>query len=174
MNRPIRIACCLLAIGLAAPAVAREPGAHVHGAARLEVAIDGNTLAITLESPLDSLLGFEHAPRTDQERMAVRAMAEHLNRAARLFAPTPAAGCAPVSVKLESPVLAPAGKPAADGHADVDGDYVFRCERPEGLRNLEVKLFDAFPGLRQVDVQVAGPRGQAAARLSPKARRIAW
>ena len=38
--------------------------AHVHGAVQLEVALDGPTLSIALEAPLDSLLGFERAPRT--------------------------------------------------------------------------------------------------------------
>lgn len=156
------------------PALAHEPGAHVHGTASLQVAIDGANLTLNLESPLDNLLGFEHAPRTEKQKAAVRGMVERLNQAATLFAPTPAARCAPVSVQLDSPVLEPAKKTEGDSHADLDGEFTFRCASPEALHDIEVRLFDSFPNLRQLDVQVASPRGQTAPRLSPKQRRISW
>ncbi len=162
--------CCVIAM----PALAHEPGAHVHGTANLQVAIDGKVLTLNLESPLNNLLGFEHAPRSEKQTAAVRRMAERLNQAATLFAPTLAARCTPESVKLGSPVLGPTKKADGGAHADLAGEYIFRCEKPEALRDIEVKLFDGFPNLRQLDVQVASPRGQAAARLSPKQRRIAW
>ena len=176
MKRSFIFVRCLTAVLslFAMPATAHEPGAHVHGLARLQVAIDGNTVTLDLESPLDNLLGFEHMPRTDKEKVIVRNMAERLKQAASLFAPTPVAQCVPVSVKLESPVLEPAKEAYGGGHADLDAEFVFRCERPDVLRDLEVKLFDYFANLRQLDVQVAGPRGQAASRLSQKQRHIAW
>jgi hypothetical protein len=142
--------------------------------ATLQVAVDGNTLALNLEVPLDNLLGFEHVPRTEKEKAAVRDMVERLNQAERLFVPTPAAHCKPVSVKLESLVLQPSKTKERDSHADLDGEFVFRCERPETLRDIEVTMFGGFSTLRQIDVQVATSRGQAASRLSRKQRRITW
>lgn len=167
--------CCGLAACLAAaPALAREPGAHVHGVARLAVAVEGSTLTLSLESPLDSLLGFEHRPKNEQQKAAVRALAERLGQPAALFTPTPAAQCRVTAVKLDSPLLTPAPTPGSDGHADLDAEFVFTCARPEALRDLAVDLFPGFPRLRRLDVQVAGPRGQRAARLTPQERRIAW
>jgi hypothetical protein len=101
-------------------------------------------------------------------------MKAHLEQAAEMFVPSAAARCLPVSVKLESPVLQPGSKPTGDGHADLDGEFVFRCENPTALRDLEVGLFQRFPKLKTLDVQVAGARGQSAAKLSPKQRRITW
>ncbi|MEF8714049.1 MAG: DUF2796 domain-containing protein [Accumulibacter sp.] len=161
---------CLLPLSTAAG----EPAAHVHGVASLQVAVDGKNLTLNLESPLNNLVGFEHTPRTEKQQAAVRAMAERLNQPAGLFIASPAAACTPLSVKLESPVLEPMKPSAGDGHADLDGEFVFRCEHPEALRALEVGLFQAFPRLKRLDVQVAGPRGQSAARLSPQQRNIAW
>jgi hypothetical protein len=66
--------------------------------------VDGNSLTLNLESELDNLLGFEHVPRSEKEKTAVRDMAERLKKAASVFVPTPAAHCKPVSAKLESPV----------------------------------------------------------------------
>jgi hypothetical protein len=42
------------------------------------------------------------------------------------------------------------------------------------LRDLEVNLFDPFPGLKRLNVEVAGPKGQKAAQLGPKQRKVSW
>jgi hypothetical protein len=92
---------------LALPARAHEPGAHVHGAGTLEIAIDGAMVQINLYSPLDNLLGFEHAPGNEKERQAARAMALRLHQGGTLFILTPEARCRLETTRLESPVLAP-------------------------------------------------------------------
>ncbi len=167
---------------------------HVHGHAVLQVAVDGNRLQLNFRSPLDNLIGFEHAPRTDKQKDAVRRMAEQLNKSGQHFVPTAEARCTPGAVKLASPVidsalLGPAApRPAADkppakaardnkgqkGHAEIEAEIEFRCEHPEKLTRLEVNLFDAFRGVKRIDVQVVGARKQAAARLTPKSRRVSW
>lgn len=163
-----------LAIGYcAAPISAHELGPHVHGAASLQVAIDGDTLTLVFSGPLDNLLGFEHAPHNEKQKASVRKMADTLNQAEGVFVPTPAAQCKLVSAKLDSPVLEPVKKGSGDGHADLDGEFVFRCAQPENLHNIELKLFDAFPRLHKVTAQVAGPHGQGAAQLSPTQRNLA-
>ncbi len=44
---------------------------HVHGAANLRIIQEDSYLAIALDSPAASLLGFEHAPQTDAQHAAV-------------------------------------------------------------------------------------------------------
>lgn len=153
--------------------------AHVHGAARLEVAVEGAELHIRLESPLDNLLGFEHAPRTDQERAAVAALRKALADPARLFAPTAAAACVAAPPVVSAPVLeAPAkGKAAGEAakqHADLDAEFRFTCAQPARLTGLAVNLADAFPGLQRIDAEVVSDKGQKAARLSAKMRFLSW
>lgn len=96
-----------LTMELALPARAHEPDAHVHGAGTLEIAIDGAMIQINLYSPLDNLLGFEHAPGNEKERQAARAMALRLHQGGTLFILTPEARCRLETTRLESPVLAP-------------------------------------------------------------------
>jgi hypothetical protein len=96
-----------MAIAFAVPALAQLPGAHVHGQASLEIAVDGETVQLNLYSPLDNLLGFEHAPRTEEERRAVRAMDAKLHQARSLFVFTPSAGCRLESTHLNSAALSP-------------------------------------------------------------------
>lgn len=155
---------------LMAPAQAAE--VHVHGQARLAVAIDGATLTLMLESPTDSLVGFEHAPTTAKERAAVAALKRSLERPGELFLPTPAAACKPGGVTLASALFE--AEPGRHGHADLDGEFVFHCARPGQLRDLEVRLFQRFPGLNKLDVEIAGPKGQKAMQLDARRNKASW
>ena len=150
--------------------------AHEHGALKLDVAIEGNKLTISMEVPLDNLLGFERAPRTDAERKAAADVLARLRSPAQgtpLFAVDPAAGCTLGKAEVQAPVLEPGAKPAAkDDHADLDASYEFTCARPDELRMLDVGLFDAYKRTQRIDVQVAGPKGQAKLTLKRPARKV--
>jgi hypothetical protein len=193
---PIRTlaAGAVLAFGLMAPATATAQHAHVHGVARLELAVDGQRVSLRLESPLENLLGFERAPRTDKEKVAVRSMAERLARPDALFALTAAARCTAASTRIDAPVVGLAGKPGADaqtvapgkagpggakkgadaGHAELQAQFVFQCEDAARLQGVEVRLFEAFQRLRQLDVQAVTPRGQKSVRLTPSKPQLTW
>ncbi len=153
-------------------AIAHAAPAHVHGEARLEISIDGEQLVIGLESPLDSLLGFEHAPRNAAERQAVQAMAAKLKQADRIFVPSAAAQCVSTGIELESPVLG--GKSESGGHNDLDARYTWRCAKPAALREVATGLFAAFPRLRRIAVEFAGPQGQRGGRLDAGNPNFRW
>ncbi|MDO8778083.1 MAG: DUF2796 domain-containing protein [Burkholderiaceae bacterium] len=169
-------------------AIAKELGAHVHGVATLQIAVDEKTLTLDFSGPLDNLLGFEHVPRDAKQKAAVKKMADDLNHAGQLFIPTADAQCTLQSVKLESLVLEPnttqekksdkkdASKHHEEesGHADIDGEFVFACKQIGKLHDLEVKLFDAFPHLSQLKVEVATLKKQSSAKLTAKQRRVNW
>lgn len=60
---------------------------------------------------------------------------------------------------------------AADGHADAYAVYAYECARPEALDAIEVDVIAAFPGVRVLRAETAGPRGQGAVRIeTPQAR----
>jgi len=175
-------AMCLLL--MAAPALASDAhnhhhghahghAAHVHGVAQLEVVAEGAELHLRLESPLESLLGFERAPRNDKERAAVAEMRKKLADAGKLFTPTSAAQCTLKSVQVTAPTLD--GKVAASGeHADLEANFQFGCAQPAKLTGVEVRLFQAFPKMRRVEAQIISAKGQKATRLSSKMRFLSW
>ena len=68
-----------------ASAVAFASGPHVHGTGELRVAVENSNLSIEFRSPLENLLGFERAPKTDSQRAAVNAMTAKLNKPETLF-----------------------------------------------------------------------------------------
>ena len=154
-----------------AAAIASAAKPHQHGAMKLGVAVEAAEVTIVAEMPLDSLLGFERAPRSDSERTAAAAALATMRDGAALFRLDAAAQCTLVSAKVAAPVLEQAT--AADAkteHADLDATYVFRCAQPARLTALEVLLFDAFKRVERIDVQAVLPHGQTRAVLRRSAR----
>jgi hypothetical protein len=172
-------------------ASAHEPTAHVHGRATLEVAIEGGSVQISLDSPLDSLLGFERAPRNEKERQSVREMSRKLRQSDHAFVVPPQSQCRLDSVQLESAVieqsLLAAGSDSnavkdrdkssvnsPDVHSELSATWHFQCAAPESLQGVKVSLFQYFPSLKRIDAAVVGPKGQSRTRLSPKSNQLKW
>jgi len=159
-------------------AQAHDNKAHVHGSAVLQVVMDGETVELALQSPLNNLLGFEHAPRTESQKKALKAMQDKFHKPLSLFALNAEARCTIQAVELDLPFTqdSPPGAPAAshDGHADMEAVIRYQCDRPALLKNIEVPLFESFPGVHRIDAQVVSVRGQSAARLTPAQRQLQW
>lgn len=180
----------LLVAGLLLPAVAAAQQAHEHGVATLNVALDGRKLLVQLESPLDNLVGFEHAPRNDRQRAALKKMEASLQAGDRLLKPSPAAECTVKSVKIDHPygaAAAPAdsskaksgaakgkGKEPAETHAEVNATYELECAKPEALTRVEMLFFEVFPGMKRLKAQTASPRGQGSATLTARNRALSF
>ena len=163
-----------LALALELSTAAQAAGkAHEHGVARLDIAVAANGVSIELDTPLSNLLGFERAPRTDAERDKVKAAVARLRDGAALFRIDPAAGCTLDKVELVSaPLQLGLATPAADDHGDLGGSYQFNCQAGAKAGFVEVGLFEAFAGLKRVELQVAMPRGQLKATLRRPASRV--
>lgn len=150
--------------------------AHVHGNADMQIVVEGKVIEIALQSPLDSLVGFEHAPGNDKQRKAIQAMQEQFRSPAALFVPTAEAKCTSENAEIVLPFGAASEHDKHDKqvHSELEATMRFQCENPSALKGMEVKLFDVFPMLHRVDVQTVSSSGQAAARLTPKQRHLRW
>ena len=175
MTTPFRLAL-LAALALAASMPAQGQ-AHEHGAARLDVAVEGNKLSLQLEAPLNSLFGFERAPRNATERLRVDTGVAALTSAIVLFQPDPAAGCTLDKVELNSAALA-LGKTTANAppgeHADLDASITFSCKDTAQLGFIDLRLFYNFAPMQRIDVQIALPKGQLKRTLKRPASRITF
>lgn len=153
---------------------------HQHGAAELDVAVDGRDLLLEWRSPAANLLGFEHAPRSAAQRQRVNAVRAALGEGERLFGLPAAAACSLAETHLDGALLAAAEEPhdhdqAGAAHSDVKAAYRFVCAQPERLDALELAgLFARFPATETLRVQLIGPSGQRGAELSAAASRLAF
>jgi hypothetical protein len=158
--------------------IQRQHGAHVHGEATLNLALDSKQLALTLEAPGMSFAGFEHAPHDTVERKTLDDTIAVLKAPARWLALPAAAGC-----KLDEAKVEPHGfgglfaTEKVDGHddeadahhehSDFDANYVFTCTTPAALHALDLHLFERFPALHKLHVNLVLPDRQDSATLMP-------
>ncbi|CAI8999714.1 DUF2796 domain-containing protein [Pseudomonas chlororaphis] len=160
-------------------------GAHEHGVARLNAALDGQTLELELESPAMNLVGFEHAASTDADKAKVDAVRAQLEKPLALFSLPPAAGCVVAQQELESPLFG--DKPEdhdedhdeakdANGHehhhehSEIHAHYQFTCATPGALKSLDLAgVFKTFPATQKIQVQLISPSGQQGVEATSKA-----
>ena len=154
-------------------------GPHVHGTATMQIAIEGNNVEVALIAPLESLLGFERAPRNDKERQAVQMMMKQLSDPSALLIPTAAARCTPAKPRITAPALdartkVPGHEKHDEAHAELEAVISFRCAVPAALNSMEVRLFDVFPRLQKLKAEVAASGKQSAANLGRERRTLFW
>lgn len=145
------------------PSLAWAAKAHEHGVVKLNITVEQNQVAISMVSSLDGLVGFERAPKNPAEKAKVDAAVSKLSAADKVFKIDAVASCRSVKTTLTAPVIGVGVEaPMADasGHGDLEGEFVFECQDANKVSQVEVALFDAFPGMKRIDVQAATSSGQ--------------
>ena len=82
----------------------RHHEAHEHGVAHMNVAFEGNELYIELISPAANIVGFEHQPRTQEQKAAVKAAIKKLEAGEKLFAFSSGVGGSLVKSKVHTDI----------------------------------------------------------------------
>lgn len=164
---------------LSATASAEEyetQASHVHGVASLFIVQEGNELEVELTSPAMNLLGFEHSPGNEQQRRQVSRVSAQLHNVNQVVVFS-GGQCQLLEVDIEMPAMdvdhhTDHADHSESGHSDVEVEYEFSCQKPETITALEVKLFEQFPALEEVDVQWIVNGQQGGKTLSPSDSRL--
>ncbi|MDE2652209.1 MAG: DUF2796 domain-containing protein [Gemmatimonadota bacterium] len=107
-------------------------GAHEHGIARLGLAVDGTVLTIDLQLPAESVFGFDHAPRSAEERaIAAEALDRLRTGGASLVAFPDGATCALESAEVQAPEGAEGDQPGEDQQPQEDEGHEHEDEGHE-------------------------------------------
>ena len=153
-------------------------GAHEHGIARLGLAVDGTRLTVDLQLPAESVFGFEHAPRSAQERATVAEALDRLRTdGARLIAFPDGAACALDSAEVQAPEGLEGDHAGEDEHTHEDEGNEHEDVRllasltcsSEPVGPASLRFADLLPGVVQVDLTVFTEAGEAAGRVAPDA-----
>lgn len=178
----------------------RHHQAHVHGIAHMNVAIEGDTVHIEFSSPAANIVGFEHHPETAEQKKAIEASIEKLKAGDKLFKLSPKAQGKLTKSVVDTDIIN-ASHPEShaehsdehdkhhksdkkhgkeehhtnehESHSDYKAEYRFVCKRPEKLAQIEVMLFDIFPGIEHIEVQILTEKTQTALELTAKKNKIA-
>ncbi|ANG63699.1 hypothetical protein A8C75_15230 [Marinobacterium aestuarii] len=89
---------------------------HAHGAAQLDLVLDGAALMLQLYSPAMNLVGFEHRARSAPERLAVETALEGLHQAEQMIKLDAAAGCTLRHAEVKQALLDIGGRSEAAEH----------------------------------------------------------
>ena len=153
---------------------------HQHGVGQLNVAIQGDHVEIELETPGADIVGFEHPPRTAEQKKAVQDAATTLRNGSAIFVFPAAARCKLEKTKVESGLLEDnhetheekhhGEKHKEEIHAEFHALYHFSCKNPASYTDLQ--YFEAFPHAKALLARTITAKGQRKQRLTRKAPRL--
>ena len=170
----------LLAFAVTARAAEREHGAHQHGVSHMNIAIEDKSIEIELIAPGADIVGFEHATGTAINQVAVKNALAALKNGGDFFVFSAAAGCRLQEAETVSDLTEEhhdehekhGQAHEKQNHAEFHARYLFQCDTPARISHVDVKLFQRFPTLREVEVQAVTVSGQSATELTPAAPRL--
>ena len=174
-----------------APAFAeesRELDAHEHGVGQLDIAFDGDKIAIELHAPGADIVGFEYEAQSAEDKEAVEKAIALLAKPLDLFIFSDAAGCNVLSAasELESEEDHDDHKGHDDhddhghdehdkdehadhedhaeeaGHTEFHAEYTLSCTDISALNDITFAYFDQFPNALELEVQMISDKGATA------------
>ncbi len=154
-----------------------QQGVHEHGRVTLNIAVEENTLAVELEAPALNVVGFEHEPRTDEQRKIVSDMVLLLQSGQGLFGVPRSAGCKLAESDVKTPEKeehkgnAGAGKP--DGHQDYRVLFSFSCANPAELTWVEPWVLSKLRGVTEARVNILTASKQSTQSVTSAKTRVA-
>lgn len=173
----------LLAL-LATPALAedtRQLDAHEHGVGALNIAIDGDKVAMEFHAPGADIVGFEYEAESAQDRAAIDAAVATLAKPLDLFVLPAAAECSvtQASAGLESEEDHDAHDDHAEKydhddhghddhaegearHTEFHAEYMLTCSNPDAVSEITFAYFQTFESALELEVQIVTASGAQA------------
>ena len=165
----------------------RQHGAHVHGAGELLIVLEGNKLELSFRIPGMDVIGFEHAPRTKEQKASIEATKVHLRKGDQLFDLTGTPEC---KLRRSSALFAltthdheheddeqredheetakqDQGEANAQ-HAEFHVKHKYECAKPEALEAIVFKIFDDYASIEKVNTAFVINSEQSFATLTVK------
>lgn len=143
----------LLTLGFIAPSAATGPGT-----ATLSIKSDGPKVLVDLRAPAMTLIGFEHAPRTAEQRETLALAMGNLRTGDGLIRFNVQAGCRLKEAEVDEDPAPQGGSPG-----ELGARYLFHCSAADHLSSAALGLFMGFPAVVRTHVryEMAGAAGEA-------------
>lgn len=179
-----------LSTAIAAPVLAedtRQLDAHEHGVGQLDIAFEGQNIAMELHAPGADIVGFEYEAQSAQDRSAIDEAVSTLARPLDLFVLPAAAQCSVVqaSAELESDEEHEEHSHDHDqdkhdhedhaeheegaGHTEFHAEYLLTCADPVAASDITFAYFETFPNALELEVQVIADGGATAFEVTREA-----
>jgi len=158
--------------------VARQKDSHEHGAAKLMMAMEGKKLQVEFEVPSESLIGFEHLPKSQSNRKNFNEAIKNLSDPSKLFSMPNKAECLLVGTNVSQSLFSNEGDPGHDEsekseiHSEFKSNYYWNCQHLDEIDSIGTELMSFFPRIEEIRVNWISNYGQGSLELESKDDRI--
>ena len=169
---------CLMLTLPAHHAIAIELDAHEHGSANLDIVIDTDTIQMSFHSPAVNIVGFEYATDDKQQLLLIKQAKDSLSNVNDMFSLVGNVSCQTVKASAnwlteheeehddhEGHEEKHDETPSSE-HAEFIAEYELTCKQLNNLTAIEVNLFEFFPAIADLDVQMIYAGGQVKQELN--------
>ncbi len=144
----------------------REHSTHQHGAGKMGIAFDGSNGKIDLKIPSESVFGFEHEARTDQEKSQLQEALKKLEaRISEMVVFAPTIKCLVTKDKIqvvpEDEGVGNKNKVKGE-HSETVATFNVLCEKSPAGTRLTFNIQKFFPQIKDMDVDILVGTTQAA------------
>jgi hypothetical protein len=141
----------------------RQLESHEHGVGQLEVAIEGQKIAIDLHAPGADIVGFEYVAESSKDRKAVDTAITILGKPLDLFLISSDAKCSVMqaAAKLESDDEHDEHDEHQEksAHTEFHASYILNCMNIAAMTEIKFAYFDLFPNAKELEVQMISDVG---------------
>jgi hypothetical protein len=167
--------CFFLFVRTGSPAEKRHGQAHVHGAAEINIAVEGKKIVVEFRSPTEGIMGFEHEAKTDSDKKkrdaAVKVVKE---RFGEMVVFDKKLGCAPGTAEVvivqtddaaKDPRHAKGETKKSGEHRELRATHNFTCNSDPAGSRVSFGVTKLFPDIQEIKVQVLSGSKQSGATI---------
>ena len=187
----IFIVLVCLFVSFQTSAEVRQKDSHEHGAANLMLAIEGDKLQIGIEVPSESLIGFEHFPKSRNDHENFNEAIKILSNPSKFFSTPDDAECLLTGLNVSQTLFSGEeedehgheekdehGHDEHDEHGHEDSEkggihsefrsnYSWNCLHTDEIDSIGNKLFSIFPRIEEIRVKWITNSGQGSLEIEP-------
>ena len=182
----IVLICLFVSFDILAEA-SRQKDSHEHGAANLKMVLEGEKLQVEFEVPSESLIGFEHFPKSQSNRENFSESIKILSDPARLFSISSEGECLLVGMKISQSLFSNEDEHGHDEsedehghdesekseiHSEFKSNYSWNCQHLDEIDSIGTQLMTFFPKIEEIRVNWISNNGQGSLELESKEDRI--
>ena len=154
--------------------VARQKDSHEHGAAKLMMVMEGEKLQVEFEVPSESLIGFEHFPKSQSNRKNFNESIKILSDPSKLFSMPIKAECLLVGMNVSQSLFSNEEEHGHDEsekseiHSEFESNYYWNCQHLDEIDSIGTQLMSFFFGIEEIRVNWISNNGQGSLELESK------
>ena len=177
--------------------VARQKDSHEHGAAIIKMVMEDEKLQIEFEVPSESLIGFEHFPKSQSNRENFNKAIKVLSDPSKLFSQPIKAECLLVGMNVSQSLFSneeehgdeaeeehghdESEKEEEHGHdesekseihSEFKSNYYWNCQHLDEIDSIGTQLMSFFPRVEEIRVNWISNNGQGSLELESEDDRI--